>query len=107
LRPLEDEFLSKPFANLTANLAEKRRAVKAAGLWAPQLPVEYGGLGLRLTEFAQIKRGTGTYSNWTLFVQLSGTGCRHMEVLMMHGNQQQKAQFLLPLEGVRFVVVFR
>jgi acyl-CoA dehydrogenase len=46
--PLEPEFLGRPFRELRPALAEKRRRVKQLGLWAPQLPEEYGGLGLRL-----------------------------------------------------------
>ena len=97
IEPLESEFLSKPFRELLPVFAEKRRAVKAAGLWAPQLPVEYGGLGLRLTEFAQISEELGRTPIGHYLFNCQAPDAGNMEVLMMHGNQRQKAQFLLPL----------
>ncbi len=97
IEPLESEFLSKPFRELLPIFAEKRWAVKAAGLWAPQLPVEYGGLGLRLTEFAQISEELGRTPIGHYLFNCQAPDAGNMEVLMMHGNQQQKAQFLVPL----------
>src|SRR6185312_4254596 len=42
------------FVAIDAELRDARNAVKAAGLWAPQLPKEFGGMGLTLMEHARV-----------------------------------------------------
>src|SRR5687768_17326126 len=57
--PLEKDFLSRPFRELTPALNAKREEVKALGLWAPHLPKEHGGLGLSLSAFACVSEELG------------------------------------------------
>jgi alkylation response protein AidB-like acyl-CoA dehydrogenase len=57
--PLERDFLHSSFAELLPILKEKRSMVKEAGLWAPQIPEQYGGQGLRLLKFAHIGEELG------------------------------------------------
>src|SRR2546423_15485113 len=57
--PLEHEFLSRPFSELLPALQQKRAQVKTLGWWTPQLPKEYGGVGLTLTEFARLSEEVG------------------------------------------------
>ena len=57
--PLEQSFLQQPFKELVSTLAAKREQVKAAGMWTPHLPKEYGGLGLTLSEFARVSEELG------------------------------------------------
>jgi hypothetical protein len=57
--PLEQDFLRRPFRDLVPVLNLKRQQVKAFGLWAPHLPHEYGGLGLKLSEFAYVSEELG------------------------------------------------
>ena len=37
-------------------LAEKRQMAKSLGLWFPQIPPKYGGMGLSLFEYGQDQR---------------------------------------------------
>jgi len=51
--PLEAAPNRKAFFQMLPTLQEKRRKVKELGLWTPQVPVEWGGLGLSLAETAK------------------------------------------------------
>lgn len=97
LFPLEPAFLNLPFADLVPQLAEKRAQVKAAGLWAPYLPPEYGGLGLSLTEYAYISEelGRSPLGHYVFNCQAPDVG--NMEILMLFGNEEQKRTYLEPL----------
>ena len=48
LIPLEPEFLVKDFKDLLPVLKEKQDIVKKMELWAPNYPIECGGMGLSL-----------------------------------------------------------
>lgn len=97
LFPLERAFLNRPFADLVPQLAEKRAQVKAAGLWAPYLPPEYGGLGLPLTEYAFISEelGRSPLGHYVFHCQAPDVG--NLELLMLFGNEEQKRTYLEPL----------
>ena len=51
-----------------------RDQVKAAGLWAPQLPREYGGMGLDTVSMAVLYRGNGAIHIRPGVLQLRGAG---------------------------------
>ena len=97
LLPLEPAFLNGEFRNLLPTLAEKRAQVKAAGLWAPFLPSEYGGMGLTLAEYAHISEelGRSPLGHYVFNCQAPDVG--NMEVLMQHGTPEQKQRWLQPL----------
>src|SRR5688572_20686673 len=57
--PLEPAFLNREFVDLLPQLATVRDRVRAAGLWAPHMPEQYGGLGLALHEFAHVSEELG------------------------------------------------
>src|SRR5215210_1350073 len=59
LIPLELEFISRGFYAVEPALKEKRRKVKDLGLWLPQVPREYGGLGLSLFEHGLVSQELG------------------------------------------------
>jgi alkylation response protein AidB-like acyl-CoA dehydrogenase len=97
LVPLEPLFLTADWATLEPVLAEKRRAAKAQELWAPNLPVEVGGLGLTLVElglFSEIAGRTPT-GHYVLGCQAPDAG--NAELLLSHGTPEQKARWLEPL----------
>ena len=49
------------------HLEKVREKVKATGLWIPQIPTEYGGLGLSVAAFGEVS---------TLLLQLSSSRLR-------------------------------
>ena len=97
LIPLEPRFLQEEFRDLLPVLAEKRAKVKAANLWAPFLPVEWGGLGLTLLEFGRLSEemGRSPLGHYTFNCQAPDVG--NMEILLRFGTPAQQARWLKPL----------
>jgi acyl-CoA dehydrogenase len=95
--PLEPEFVHKSFAELTPRLDELRQAVKGAGLWAPQLPTELGGMGLTFREHALVSEvlGQTPIGNYVFGCQAPDAG--NMEILLKYGTLAQKQRYLEPL----------
>src|SRR5437016_4574657 len=56
--PLESAA-AQSFRAVLPALRQKREQVKALGLWAPQLPEAYGGMGLTLCELAHVSEELG------------------------------------------------
>ena len=95
--PLEQSFLKHPFKELTPILEEKRAQIKAAGMWAPHLPKEYGGLGLTLAEFARVSEELGRTPIGHYLFNCQAPDIGNTEILITHGTDQQKERYLLPL----------
>ena len=97
LIPLEPQFLNGEFRDLVPTLAEKRAKVKAAGLWAPFLPVAYGGMGLTLTEYAHVSEALGRSPLGPYVFNCQAPDVGDMEILMNFGTAEQKRTYLEPL----------
>lgn len=97
LIPLEPAFLADGFNALEPTLQQKRQMVKDLGLWLPQVPQEYGGMGLTLFEHGLVSQELGQtpIGHYVFNCQAPDSG--NMEILMDHGTPAQKEQFLLPL----------
>ena len=95
--PLEKEFLTRPFPELLPVLRERRAQVKAMGLWAPQLPTRWGGLGLRLPEFARVSEELGRTPLGHYVFNCQAPDAGNMEILIEHGSAEQQARWLEPL----------
>ena len=95
--PLEEAFLNQPFFAIEPRLREARAKVQQAGLWAPQIPREWGGMGLSLCEFALVSEvlGQSPLGHYLFGCQAPDAG--NMEVLIRHGSAEQKDRFLRPL----------
>lgn len=97
LIPLEHDFLRRHFRDLLPVIEDKRRKVKALGLWAPHLPREYGGMGFPLSEFAHISEELGRtpLGHYVFNAQAPDVG--NMEILSAHGTEEQQRAYLIPL----------
>ena len=95
--PLERGFLTASFREMLPVLQAKRDKVKAMGLFAPHVPVEYGGQGLSLLEFAHIgeELGHSPLGHYLFNCQAPDVG--NMEILIKHGTDEQKGKYLRPL----------
>ena len=95
--PLEPNFLTASFREMLPVLQAKRDKVKAMGLFAPHVPVEYGGQGLSLLEFAHIgeELGHSPLGHYLFNCQAPDVG--NMEILIKHGTDEQKERYLKPL----------
>ena len=74
-----------------------KAVVKQAGLWAPHLPVEYGGAGLDFLELAYMNEvlayAIGAASLFGVVAPNSG----NQTILVKYGTEEQKRKWLLPL----------
>ena len=95
--PVEHDVLERGFHAAAPVLAELRAACKAAGLWAPQLPKELGGLGLNLVEHGLVSErlGRSPLGHYVFGAQAPDAG--NMEILHKYGTAEQKARWLEPL----------
>jgi len=59
LIPMEQEFVTRGFKAMLPEIEEKRQLVRKMELWAPLHPKEYGGMGLRLMEYALVAEALG------------------------------------------------
>lgn len=94
---IEHQLLNQSFYESEAKLNELRKKAKKAGLWAPHIPKEYGGMGLSLMEFAQVSEALGMtpYGHYTFNCHAPDVG--NMELLMHFGSDEQKEKYLRPL----------
>ena len=95
--PLEETVMKKGFDGAAEELEAARSAVKAAGLWAPQMPEDYGGMGLPFRPHAQLSTvlGRSTLGHYVFGCQAPDAG--NMEVLLELGTEEQKERWLRPL----------
>ncbi len=95
--PLESRLGSRPFAELVPDLAAVRHRVKEEGLWAPQLPKSFGGMGLSLLEFALVgeELGRSPLGHYAFNCQAPDAG--NMELLREFATEAQKERWLMPL----------
>jgi len=74
-----------------------KEKVKAAGLWAPHLPKEYGGMGLDFMAHAYMNEilayAVGAASLFGVVAPNSG----NQTILVKYGTEEQKRKWLLPL----------
>jgi alkylation response protein AidB-like acyl-CoA dehydrogenase len=95
--PLERHFLFHEFETLMPQLEALRQKAKGLGLWLPQIPEEYGGMGLSLVAHGHLSEilGRSPLGHYVLNCQAPDAG--NMEILIEHGTPQQKEKFLQPL----------
>src|SRR5271166_2261221 len=76
---------------------EVKEKVRAAGLWAPHLPQEYGGMGLDFLAHAHMNEilayAVGAASLFGVVAPNSG----NQTILVKYGTEEQKRKWLLPL----------
>jgi len=94
---LEPEFRNKSWNEMEPALRKKRDKVKALGLWTPQIPEKWGGLGLSLLEFGQVSEllGRSPFGHYLFNCQAPDAG--NMEILIEHGTEEQQERWLRPL----------
>ncbi|WP_420630411.1 acyl-CoA dehydrogenase family protein [Candidatus Leptofilum sp.] len=97
LIPLEPAYLADGFNALEPVLQQKRQMVKELGLWLPQVPLDYGGLGLTLFEHGLMSQELGQTPIGHYVFNCQAPDAGNMEILIDHGTPEQKEQFLIPL----------
>ena len=76
---------------------ELRAMVKAKGLWAPHLPVEYGGMGIGFLKLAYMNEilAWSPFSNPIFGIMAPNSG--NQKILVKYGTKEQKRKWLEPL----------
>src|SRR5258706_11513066 len=95
--PLETDFLRQSFRELLPRLKETREKVKALGLWCPQLPERFGGMGLSLSQFARVSEELGRTPLGHYVFNCQAPDAGNMEVLMEYATAEQTERWLKPL----------
>ena len=87
-----------------AELEESRRlrdhvkmTVKEAGLWAPHLPVEYGGSGLNFLEHAYMNEVLAYAQGAAALFGVVAPNSGNQSILVKYGSEEQKKKWLIPL----------
>jgi alkylation response protein AidB-like acyl-CoA dehydrogenase len=97
--PLEPLFLrtGATWASLQPQLTALRAKAKETGLFSPHMPKDVGGGGLDLLELARAgeELGRSPLGHYAFNCQAPDSG--NMEVLHLHGTDEQKARWLVPL----------
>ena len=78
-------------------LEQVRREVKAAGLWAPQLPQEHGGLGLPLVAVAALYEEMGKSIFGAVCFNSAAPDDGNMRLVQQVGTPRQKQEWLQPV----------
>lgn len=101
---VQDELLTLEPWVLNAEWEEKlpklnalRDKVKSQGLWLPQIPKAYGGLGLTNAQHGEVSEllGASPYGHFVFNCQAPDAG--NMEILIEYGTEEQKQMYLYPL----------
>ena len=97
VRPAEAEVMARGWTAANDVLERLRARVKEAGLWAPQLPKDVGGMGLGLVEHGLISERLGRtpLGHYVFGCQAPDAG--NAEILHKYGTPEQKSRWLAPL----------
>ncbi|MGY6558224.1 MAG: acyl-CoA dehydrogenase family protein [Nitritalea sp.] len=96
--PQELPIIYGHFQNHLPTLQRMRDEAKRRGLFNPHLPESSGGLGLRLSEFAEVSALLGKSPLGHYLCNCQAPDIGNMELLHLFGTDSQKRQFLHPLE---------
>jgi len=95
--PLETAFLTRNFSGIEEDVEKLRAKVKQMGLWGPAQPVEYGGMGLSLTDFALVSEVLGRSPLGHYVFGCHAPDAGNIEILHEYGTGEQKERWLEPL----------
>lgn len=77
--------------------ARIKETVKAAGLWAPHLPPEYGGAGLSFIEHAYMNEVLAYATGGAALFGVVAPNSGNQTILLKYGTEEQKKKWLVPL----------
>ncbi|MGE5211306.1 MAG: acyl-CoA dehydrogenase family protein [Acidobacteriota bacterium] len=97
LVPIEQQMLHGDAATLADMVKHAQDRVRQMGLWAPNHPVEFGGLGLSMVNHGLLSEALGRSPlGHTVFgVQAPDAG--NIEILHTHATPEQRERWLAPL----------
>jgi acyl-CoA dehydrogenase len=93
VEPRESETEGLP----VADLAQLQQKARHAGLWAPQLPREFGGLGLETVAMCLVFEEAGRSTLGPLALHCAAPDEGNMHLLLRATTPKQKERYFLPL----------
>ena len=97
IMPLESAFLQDGSEVIAADILALRAANRRAGLWAPHIAAQAGGMGLSLTQFAYVSELLGRSPIGHHCFNCQAPDASNMEILHRYATAAQRRQFLEPL----------
>ncbi len=82
---------------IITTILKLREQAKAAGLWLPQMPPEWGGLGLGATAIAAVSAEAARTSFGPFALNCQAPDEGNMHTLLHFGTTEQKERYLRPL----------
>ncbi|HEC08766.1 MAG TPA: acyl-CoA dehydrogenase [Acidimicrobiales bacterium] len=95
--PLEGEMLHGDPDTLAAGVAAAQEKVKQMGLWAPNHPVEFGGLGLSMVDHGLFAEAVGRSPLGMTVFGTQAPDAGNIEILHKWGTPEQKERWMRPL----------
>lgn len=95
--PLETKLLRTGDDLRMDQLQELRAAAKAAGLWAPTMPSEWGGMGLPIQEIVPVFEAAGRSLLGPLAMGCAAPDEGNLHLLHNWANPEQVERYLVPL----------
>lgn len=95
--PAESPAIARDVAALDHCVAQLRARAKAAGLYAPQLPAQWGGLGLGWRALAEVLEEAGRSFLGPAALNCAAPDQPNILTLLRLGNAAQQERFLAPL----------
>ena len=95
--PLEGEMLFGTPETLAASVLDVQNKVKQMGLWAPNHPVEFGGLGLSMVDHGLFAEAVGRSPLGMTAFGTQAPDAGNIEILHKHGTDEQKEIWMRPL----------
>ncbi len=95
--PLEGEMLHGDPDTLAALVKSAQVKVRQMELWAPNHPVEYGGMGLSMVDHGLLSEALGRSPLGHLVFGTQAPDAGNIEILHMHATDEQRDRFLSPL----------
>ena len=95
--PVESELLRTGAPLTHDTLQELRSKAKAANLWAPTMPKEWGGMGLNIQEIVPVFEAAGRSLLGPLAMHCAAPDEGNMHLLHNWANDEQIERYLAPL----------
>ncbi len=95
--PLEGEMLHGDHEQLAAGVASAQVKVRQMELWAPNHPVEFGGMGLNMVDHGLLTEALGRSPLGHLVFGCQAPDAGNIEILHKYATPEQRDRFLRPL----------
>jgi len=97
LIPIEGEMLHGSPERVQEMVAAAQAKVRQMGLWAPNHPVEFGGLGLSMVDHGLLSEALGRSPLGHTVFGSQAPDAGNIEILHLHATEEQRERFLRPL----------